>query len=691
MRRRAFLAATGGGLVAMIGAGAALWSQVPVIPGRPEPDAPAALGWIAHRDGRFILTLPRVEMGQNIATALKQVACAELGVAWDMVGLRLHDTASLARVRATVGSESVSLFAAPLAQACASLRDALAAVRRAGDVTVVPRPPGQLRSLTSGGFIGAAPGLVQGREIVTGAPLFAADVSRPGMLYGRVLRAPASPEVGSRPVAWDRAAARNTPGFVAVVEDCGRPNGGARGLGIVASRPGALERIAGALAIEWQIDGDPAHPDIAAAIDVDRAITRGAPGNVVMDGVPRAGPWDVDLRIDLPFAAHAQIEPRAAVAEWRDDGRLTVWAGTQDAFYVRDELADVFGIAADAVTVRCMRIGGAFGGKVLCRAEVEAAALARATGTPVKVQWTRAQEYALGYHRPPSSHRLRLRLLDGRITDWVHRQVSPHIVFSSAAVPKWMQAMTDLVAGDPGVARGMRIPYAVDRAHAGYDTVRLPVHTGPWRGLGAGPNCLVLESAMDEAAWAAGADPLAFRLAHVRDPRLGEVLRRVGETAGWQGPSTSDINGTRTGRGIACGIYKEESYAAVIADVAVGPAGGIRVTRAWCVHDCGLVINPDQVRAQCVGNLVWSIGMVLSDDLTTEAGRVIDETFADAVIPRLADVPAINVDLIASDLPPSGAGETAIVAGPGAIANAIRAATGIRPARFPVPAREYAA
>jgi isoquinoline 1-oxidoreductase subunit beta len=156
MRRRAFLAAAAGGLVALIGAGAGVFSQVPVIPKRPNPDAETALGWIAHRDGRFTLTLPRAEMGQNIATALKQIACTELGRTWDKVDVVLHAT-DMPRVKATVGSESVMLFAEPLAQACAALRDALAAGQVVGQVRVTPRPLADLRALRAGGLIGCQP------------------------------------------------------------------------------------------------------------------------------------------------------------------------------------------------------------------------------------------------------------------------------------------------------------------------------------------------------------------------------------------------------------------------------------------------------------------------------------------------------------------------------------------------------
>ena len=390
----------------------------------------------------------------------------------------------------------------------------------------------------------------------------------------------------------------------------------------------------------------------------------------------------MDLRFDVPIAAHGPIEPRAAVAQW-DDNTLKVWAGTQDAFYIRDFLANAFSLRQEAVTVQSRRIGGAFGGKTICTVEAEAAALARAAGTPVKVQWTRAQEFALGFHRPPSSQRIKARIVEGRISDWDHAQVSSHIMFTAAVVPSWMQRGTDLFAGDGGVARGMSPPYALGRARATYDAIRLPVHTGPWRGLGAGPNALAIESAIDEAAIAADADPLMFRLAHIEDPLLAAVLVRVGEIASWDREPTP-VEGLRIGRGIACGTYKATSHVAVVADVAVDSQGRVQVTQLWCVHDCGLVINPDQVRAQCEGNLVWSIGLVLTDNLPTEGGHVTARTFLDAPIPRLSEVPSIIVDLIQSDRAPQGAGETAIVAGPGAIANAIRAATGFRPSRFPI-------
>lgn len=683
MKRRAFLKAGGVGLVALIGAGVGVYSQVPVIPSRPNPDMEAAAGWIAYRDGRYTLTVPRAEMGQNITTAMKQIACTELDVAWELVDVALHDTGR-AGLKPTVGSESVQLFTEPLAQACAALREAIAAGRTNGEVEVVARPRAELKVFQGGGAVGKSPALAQGLEIVSGQPLYAADVDLPGMLYGRVLRAPASSEVTSQPSAWDMASASDVPGFVAIVEEAGPAIGQARGLGIVAERPGALDAIAEALNVTWEIGDDHPRADVSASIDVDRTLAAGTLPHIAMDGTPAAGAWDVDLRFEIPTAAHAPIEPRAAVAHW--DGRdLKLWAGTQDAFYIRDFVADAFGLDGTRVSVQSMRIGGAFGGKTICTVEAEAAALSIAMEAPVKVQWTRPQEYALAFHRPPSSHRVKARLADGQISDWDHNQVSSHIMFTAAVVPSWMQAGTDLFAGDGGVERGMVLPYKLGRARAAYDAIRLPIHTGPWRGLGAGPNALATESAIDEAAHAAGEDPLVFRLKHIEDPRLAAVLTAVGEIADWSTTPQSDITGdTRIGRGIACGIYKGVSYAATVAEVTIAPDGTTRVTRLWCTHECGLFINPDQVKAQCEGNLMWSLGMVLSDHLPMDRGRVSAEYFTDAPIPRFSETPEIIVSLVESSEPPVGAGETAMVSGPGAVANAIRAATGQRIAKFPV-------
>jgi isoquinoline 1-oxidoreductase beta subunit len=309
--------------------------------------------------------------------------------------------------------------------------------------------------------------------------------------------------------------------------------------------------------------------------------------------------------------------------------------------------------------------------------ELEAALLARAVQRPVKVQWTRAQEFRQAFHRPPSSHRVRVRLQDGQLKDWSHAFVSGHILFTNAAMPPWMQSISHFL-GDNGVARGARLPYRARRKDTRFALERLPLLSGPWRGLGAGPNHFVTESVVDECAHRAAQDPLAYRLAHLDHPRLARVLQRVAQLARWGEAPSISADGLRQGRGLACGIYKDMSYAAVVADVTVDAAGAVRVRKLWCAHDCGRVINAEQVRAQCEGNLVWGLGMVLVEGLRFEGPGVAATSFAESPIPRWDEVPALEVALVDHGEPPTGAGETAIVAASAAIANAIRAATGVR-------------
>jgi isoquinoline 1-oxidoreductase beta subunit len=662
---------------------------LPVIPKRPAPELKEGLGWLRHVDGRTTLFIPRVEMGQNILTALKQIVCLELGTAWDTVEARVHCTQHIRRVRATVGSESVKDFAMPLAQACATLRDALAQGKTQGPLKVVARPLSELRPLHARSPAQAAQRvpLEQGLAIVRGEPLYVADIRRPDMVFGRVLRAPASPELSAKPGRMNEAAARATPGFVALVRDPLLTVGGSVGVGIVARTPGALDRVERALGLDWQVESAFEQETIDAAIDIDRRMATGSRRSHVLqsDGLPAEGVWDVDLRIDVPLAAHAPIEPRAAVAEFDPKGRLQLWVGSQDVFYQRDVMVRRLGLAEDEVVVHGQRVGGAFGGKTLCTVELEAALLARAARRPVKVQWSRAQEFQLGFHRPPSSHRIRARLRDGHLQDWWHSFASSHILFTGAVLPPWLQRLTDLI-GDDGVARGAALPYRAVTRRSEFDLVRLPVYTGPWRGLGAGPNAVAIESAMDECARHAGIDPVQFRLAHIADDRLAGVLRRVAQAAHWTQPAVSSP-GVLRGRGVACGIYKAMSYGAAVADVEVDRASGaVRVLKLWCAHDCGLVINADQVRAQCEGNLVWGLGMALIERLPVSASQVGATSFAQSPIPRLPEVPPMEVILVDSVMPPSGAGETAIVASAAAIVNAIRDATGVRPHRLPIEA-----
>jgi CO/xanthine dehydrogenase Mo-binding subunit len=320
--------------------------------------------------------------------------------------------------------------------------------------------------------------------------------------------------------------------------------------------------------------------------------------------------------------------------------------------------------------------------------ERDAARLARAGGRPVKVQWSREDEFRAARHRPPSSHRVRVRADEqGRLLDWWHAFASGHIVFARERLPGWLLAPLRRM-GDLGVARGALPPYAAERKRVEYADVDLPVDLGTWRSLGAAPNAFAIESAIDELARRRGIDPVELRLRNLppEHARLAECLRRTRALA----ERVPLPPGAGVGRGYACGIYEERSFVAASADVRVEPAtGAVRLLRMCCAQDVGLAINPDQLEAQIEGNLTWGIGMALHERVEIGLGEVASLNFDRYAIPRIHDAPELAIEIVdRRDVPPAGAGETSLIVGPPAIANALREATGRRFTRLPIRAND---
>ena len=735
--RRGFLKATGflgAGIAVSFSAGCAL---IPPIPKNPVPEVKDGLGWLRlSPEGKWQLWSPRMEMGQNILGSLQQIAAVELGVPAAQISVALPSTSQIGRVKITAGSDSIREVSMPLAQACYTLRAAVMAraaqrlgmdaaqltfdggdvVTQSGarvalrELAVQPLeleaqdvPTKQLRFFNTPSK--AQPDFPQLTDILQGKPLYAGDVRLPGMLYAQVLR-PQWADQSLAPTAllkWDEAAVRAVAGFHSVVVDQ-RLSGPA----LVATRISALIRMRKLAKPQW------AEPtvlvgDVMLMVDVDVAIARGS--FTKSSGSVAEGTWTVDMRLDLPMAAHAFIEARCAVAEASASGGIKVWCGTQAPFYVRDVLQRDLGLPEDKIEVQAMRVGGGFGGKTYASVEREAAVLALLVKQPVKVQWSREDEFIGAAHRQPTSHRVQARLgahsESSRISNWRHSIGSSNVLFTNAIVPPWMNALTNII-GDKGTARGHAPLYAFSREQLDLQLTRLPVLTGPWRGLGAGPNVLAIEMAMDAAARAANVDPVEFRLRHLQgapakeagEPkrvalcleRLQAMLKKPASAtslpaiqqnspANWQWIEA---------RGVAAGCYKSMSYSAAGAHVAIAvtPAGklaAVRLLQLWCTHDCGLVIDADMVRAQVEGNLVWCMGMVLHEELAADRAGLVQRSLAQYNMARIGDMPQLFIELITSTEPPTGAGETAMVSGAGAIANALCRA--MAQAGLPMPTR----
>eukprot|EP00439_Symbiodinium_sp_Y106_P087684 s1_g220.t1 len=706
--RRTFLARSGwtaaGITVAATISGCSL---IPALPSRSAPGETDPFTWLQLKpNGRFLFCSPRQEIGQGISTTLKMVVGTELGVEPNQIEVIAPDTSIIAPAKSTVGSESIKDFLGPVTDICKAMRATLFvhAARKLGKEPLTLDFDGAQFSTTEGKNLSlkelaaGAPVIVDPAEttyvatppptttsrksisldritdIVTGAPLFAGDVRLRNMAYGAFVR---PPSLGASLQAANFAGVP-ADGVLATYVDGDRA-------GLVAEKQSTLLSALDKVQATWD-SGDLATQD---AIETSLILSEpvAALEHTVLETSDKpADSGDIDVSVSIPFAAHAAIEPRAAVARWNDGQgpALEIWTGTQDAFYVRAYLAKHFGLAEESVVVYSQRVGGGFGGRTICTVELEAALLAKEAGRPVKVHWTRPDEFQEGFHRPPSKHQITASANDeGKLTDWRHGFKSGHVIFTSAAMPTWMQALTSF-AGDPGTARGAHLPYAAERTEVAFSDVRMPVKTGPWRGLGAAPNNFAIETAIDQLASAKDEDPLAFRLANLppEHKRLSACLEKAAQTAAWQGRSVT----ARSARGIACGIYKEVSYAAVVADVEFDEERrSFRVTRLACAHDCGRVINQDQVRAQIEGNLIWGLGMVQSEELTVADGRLNADYLGTYQIPTMADTPSISIDLIDDpNAQPVGAGETAIVAAGAAIANAVAAFTGSPVTRLPI-------
>ena len=716
--RRRFLKATGwtaAGVTLIYAGGRCVLSQLPSfdVPGE---DAGAA--WLQIRpDGRCRMLCPRAEMGQNASIGLAQIAAEELNIAVEEIDLRFPNTHEIPQVILTAGSMSLRFFAEPTARAAAALREImrgraadhagvdLAAVEdgvggfvladdrtlsygdlAAGEPVVLDAgevPEARLYSFDAGRphrQIGRSAAPHQLEQIVTGAPVFASDVRLPEMLFGRSVRPAAR---NAKLVSVDETRAKGLSGVVRVIVDTERDF-----VGVVCETPGAVDAAIDALDVTWELPAPFDQRTIDERIDVDAALARGnlehTPLGDRFDPEPE---WDVDLRFEAQVQSHAMQEPRAAVARCSHvNGRESaeIWTGSQDLFVVQRHAAHDLGVSKDRVIVHAHRMGGGFGGREHYDVERDAVQLARAVGRPVKVQWSREDEFRAARNRPSSSHRVRLKADErGRLTDWWHAFVSGHIIFARERLPGWLLSAARLM-GDLGVARGSLPPYAAGRKRVEYMDTDLPIDLGTWRSLGAAPNTFVIESAIDELARLRNWDPVEFRLQNLapEHDRLAACLRGTRDLA-----EKADLpTGTGVGRGYACGIYEENSFVAASADVRVdGATGAIQVIRMCCVQDVGLAINPDQLEAQIEGNLIWGLGMALTERVEIGPSDIASLNFDRYVIPRIQDVPEFDIEIISPRrVPPAGAGETALIVGPPAIANALRRATGRRYTSLPI-------
>jgi nicotinate dehydrogenase subunit B len=484
---------------------------------------------------------------------------------------------------------------------------------------------------------------VDGKAFVTGSHQYTSDIVRLGMLHGKVLRPSA---FNASLSSLDTAGAEKLP-KVQIVHD-------GNFVGVVAADSQVAANALEMLKAQWTAAPQPSEAEL---FDYLRKNPEGSgPGG---RGGHETGSMETGLAsaskkleqtYTVAYIAHTPLEPRAAVAEW-SDGRLTVWTGTQRPFAVRDELAEAFRISPDHVRVIVPDTGSAYGGKHTGDAAVEAARLAKASGKPVKLVWTRQEEFTWAYFRPAGVIDIKSGVRDdGTLVAWEF-----HNYNSGPAA--------------------MGTPYNVPNQRIEFHPTKYPLRQGSYRGLAATANHFARESHMDELAQAVNIDPLQFRLKNITDPRLRAAFEAAASRFGWgkQRPSAE------RGFGLAGGIEKG-GYIAACAEVAVDRiAKTVKIVRVVAAFDCGAVVNPNGLRNQVAGAMVQGIGGALFEAVHFQNGKILNAHLSDYRVPRFRDVPQIEVEIIdRKDTPSAGAGETPIVGLAPAVGNAIFSATGIR-------------
>jgi isoquinoline 1-oxidoreductase len=481
---------------------------------------------------------------------------------------------------------------------------------------------------------GTAPRKVNGRDFVTGAHRFTPDVVRPEILIGRVIRPDG---YAGTLVSVDDSRARAIPG-VTVVRD-------GEFLGLVAPNERVATRAAAAIQVEWRLPAD--HPSSTTIYDHLKRTGQSGRGSAptVTGDVAAARSRAVrtfDAVYRIPYIAHVPLEPRAAVAEWVG-GKLTVWCGTQRPFGVRAELAEAFRVPEDRVRVIVPDTGSAYGGKHSGQHAIEAARLAKGAGKPVKLVWTRAEEFSYGYLRPAGLIEIRAAVdPEGTLVAW--------------EFDNWNSG-----------ASAIRTPYQIPNQRIQFHPSDSPLRQGSYRGLAATANHYAREMHMDEIARALKADLVEFRLRHLNDARMRAVLTAAAERVGWPRPAAAG-----RGTGIACGTEKG-SYVATAAQVSKAP-GGFKIDRLVVAFECGAIVNRDGLDNQVEGAVVQGLGGALFEAIDFGGGRLNNGTMEQYRVPRFKDVPPIEVVLLdRRDLPSAGAGETPIVCVAPAIGSAARA------------------
>jgi isoquinoline 1-oxidoreductase beta subunit len=712
-RREALTAMAGltfGFALSMEGSGTALAQSVA------QSGGAIRTAWVTIRsDGTVLIVSPAAEMGQGSRTSLALIIAEELDLDWSRVQVEMSPLDDKIygnpryRIMYTAGSASISTYFKPLrlhaAQARRVLIDAAAekwgapaselttepsvvfhkaSGRRMtyGEIASFAHVPTTLPTVSETDLKSAANFRYLGKDVmrvelptkVDGSAKYSIDMRVPGMLYGVVLRAPIE---GSVPESVDSQAAAQTPGVVNVVT---LPYG----VGILARSPEAAFEGKEKLKVNWsRVPGSTFNSSQALERYAERAKDLTAEGKV----------WDkagdvaamVEARITVEavyrtdFAYHAQMEPLNALASVSAAGdSAEIWCGTQAPTIARAAAARALGMGENKVVLHPMLLGGGFGRRGHYDAEyvVDAALMSKAAKAPVKVMWSREDDIRNGRFRPMTAQYLKAGLgAEGQVLAWRHRVCSEEaLAFQDA--PRFKARNERAIFSMLGTEQP-----SYDFPNRLIDHVRQTdgMRLSSMRGTGNPPNAFVTESFVDELALAVKMEPMQFRRRLVaKVARAVNVLDVLADISRWQQRRPD-------GRGLGvCFRNEDGTLVGMVAEVSVDrKSGATKVHHVWAVIDAGLAIQPDNISAQIEGAIIYTLGAVFSERITMANGAVEQSNFYDYIVPRMSDVPDIEVKVLSTSNPPSGIGEMGgNVAG--AVANAVAAATGARVRHMPL-------
>lgn len=640
------------------------------------PDQDMISSWIHISEAGVITVFTgKVEIGQNIRTSLSQVVAEELSVASENINMIMGDTSLVPYDRGTYGSLTTLRISPVLRIAAANLRKILleeaentwgiaASQLQLKDGNVMD--PKSNKSIAYGELVagkkllrkinkeietiapqkwkiaGHSVPKINGRDFITGTHKYVSDMTLPNMVYGKVLRAPA---YGAKLLAAETEKAESIPG-VRVVRD-------GDFIGVTAESPMKAALALASINSSWEPGSLIERSELFDYL-VDTAKERKPISKDLGEAYEQAE-LKINQRFEIDYIAHVPLETRAALANW-ENGGVEVWAGTQRPFGLHEDLQKEFNLTVDKVRVRVPDTGSGYGGKQTSEVGIEAAKLSKMVGKPVKVCWTREEEFKWAYFRPAGVIEVKASVNNGKISTWEF-----HNYNSGAA--------------------GINLPYKGAQEHLEHHRSSSPLRQGSYRALASTANIFAIESIINDLASHLGVDPMKFRIDHLKEPRLTAVVNAAAKTFNW-GKAKEE---TGIGFGMACATVKG-GFVATFVEVAVERnSRKLKINKVVTAFECGVIINPRHLESQVTGCVLQGLGGALFEAVDFKGAKLTNAGLSSYRVPRFSDVPKMEVILVnRKDLPSSGAGEAPIVCIAPALRNAIHDASGIKLYNLPM-------